>query len=620
MWLYLADNIIIIVWECIMQIRQIQKLKQAVNIFDLNGIVSQSGKTKRVKYLRDRCYKIGAAINMPFSDVVELTKDNNMQHFRFLESMKNHIIRPQNIVPADDAEYILDIYSKVVKPTAYHFDIVRKTNDSFKTISRIFDLAQDEKSLKFVQIMQYDVLDGSAESAKLITDMLNSPNRDKYIENLNDYISYLKLNTKNEKAIETLDKLLSGNKYNRTKYDNKLSVKNLMKDRSLSTVLEGQTSVIERGFSKEKAELLKLLVRNFVKDKKTANPDTQKVLLDIYNSSDSQNIDLRTSVARRFRYNAKSEEGIDLQELRELFGRIDTDENIRNFVQKVISKDLAVSSVGELNRIINVAPIKKATVFFNNLKRIISTSAGEERTNALKNELENPFYTPAHKIRRNGIYSGNYDYGFVSKMLKIVENEINKFRYRRMLKTQASQMKPQIADMSGYRIKFARPKLAFTDYKIKLSEEVNNKIKNILGEKTYEKQQAIYTENVTAMRLRMLPEIFDAIKAEAHEARKQGKSVTIKNSNALILYKRINGRNRKLIRYMLKQTNENGTKTFSFRDIVKLIDKKETEIANIRQNNPDFKYADTKIVYADLYDELVRKYGKLRKPLQNKTA
>lgn len=603
-----------------MQIRQLKSLKQSISRFDLRSFVSPSAKTRHTRYIHENCYKISAVVQRPHSDIVELTRDADLNRFRFLESMKNHIIRPKNIVPANDSEHIINIYSKVIKPTAYHFDIVRRANDSFETISKVFDLAQDEKSLEFVRNVQYDVLDGSPESLKVILDMLNSPNREKYIENLNDYVSYLKLNVKNENAIKTLDKLSSEGKYNRTKYDNKLSTKDLMKDRILSAVLEGKFPAIEKGFSKENAGFIKLLIKNFVKDKKTPNADTQKELINIYKSLNPQNIDIRTSILRQFRSNAKLQEENDLRELSELYRRIDADENIRSFVQKVVSKGIGTRSVGELNRIIEVAPLRKATVFFNNLRRIVATSTGEERINALRNELENPFFVPQHKVKQTGMYNGSDEYGFLSKMLKIVENEIDKFRYRRMLNAQAAKQNNPTADVLVKKIKFVRPKLSNKEYKIRLSEEVNNQIKKILGEKTYAKQQGVYVENVTRMRLQMLPYIFDAIKTEASEARKLGKPVTIRNSNAVNIYKRINGRNRKLIRYMLKQTNENGTKTFSYGDIIRLIDKKENEIANIRKINPEFKYADTKLIYADEYNELINKYGKLRKTTKNKTA
>ena len=76
-------------------------------------------------------------------------------------------------------------------------------------------------------------------------------------------------------------------------------------------------------------------------------------------------------------------------------------------------------------------------IFFNNAKRIIERSSGEERKNALILELENPFFEPktpqqskARIIRMfgNGVQKDDW----ITRTYKTIENKINQFRFYRM--------------------------------------------------------------------------------------------------------------------------------------------------------------------------------------------
>jgi hypothetical protein len=72
---------------------------------------------------------------------------------------------------------------------------------------------------------------------------------------------------------------------------------------------------------------------------------------------------------------------------------------------------------------------------FNNAKRIIERSAGEERKTALVAELENPFFES--KLPQKGkakmvrMFAPQKD-DFLTRTYKIIENKINQYRYSRM--------------------------------------------------------------------------------------------------------------------------------------------------------------------------------------------
>ena len=285
-----------------MKILQLSTLKQSINNLRLNKLLSGYGKSQEEKYMQEGYYKISAAMSRPVSYIVDLTKDADLQRFMFLESMKKHLIRPVQNMSGLESEYAAKIYSKVTEPLAQHFSVVKRTNDSLETVSKIFDLAHDEKSLDFVQSVQYEVLDGSADSAKLIIDMLSSKNKADYIENLDRYVSYLKLNSKDADAITKLDRLIQTGKYNQTEFDNRLSVKNLMRNHIIKTVMSDRAADLEGNFSPDSERILKLLVTNYTRDKQAIQPEVQQQIIDIYKTSGEKNSELRTAILNQFKY------------------------------------------------------------------------------------------------------------------------------------------------------------------------------------------------------------------------------------------------------------------------------------------------------------------------------
>lgn len=321
----------------------------------------------------------------------------------------------------------------VQKPTQSHFNIVARTKDSFESLEKIFSLATDEKSLEFVENLQYDVLRNNKNSSKVIIDLLSSKNSEKYIDKLGSYTSYLKLHGEEENAVAKLDELVDSGKYSRLRTDAELAIKGLMKKKAINVAMAGKTTALEQAYTKDRGNFLQAIVNNFIPKRKTPSDATKNVVVDMYKSLGTENMKLRQQVMDRFKYTAVKDKAAEINEMRVLFNRIDTDAEARKFVQKSINKDLKVNSIAELNEVLNAAPLMKANVFFNNAKRIIELSSGEERHAALQKELENPFFVPQKRAKIVGMFSHSYDNdGFVMKAVKIIENEINKFRYSRM--------------------------------------------------------------------------------------------------------------------------------------------------------------------------------------------
>ncbi|MCM1264962.1 MAG: hypothetical protein NC200_02080, partial [Candidatus Gastranaerophilales bacterium] len=153
--------------------------------------------------------------------------------------------------------------------------------------------------------------------------------------------------------------------------------------------------------------------------------------------------------------------------------------------------------------------------------------------------------------------------------------------------------------------------------KLAVISDVNNVIEKKLGQNVYADQSRAYADKATKMRLGMLPEIFESIKETRAAERKAGtfsKSKSVKNEEALGLYRRINGKNKRLVNYMLKVKNEDGTRKYNIRDIIETLDNTNKKVMNAKSNatkEQPFRAKDEKAIYSALADEQIAQYGKL---------
>ena len=145
--------------------------------------------------------------------------------------------------------------------------------------------------------------------------------------------------------------------------------------------------------------------------------------------------------------------------------------------------------------------------------------------------------------------------------------------------------------------------------KLRVINDVKDVISKKLHSKTLEKQEDLYVKNATKMRLKLLPEIFDSIKETRAVDRAVGKKkINSSNKDAVELYNRINGKNRKLVRYMLLKRNVDGTRMFEVKDIISFLDK-----ASEKMSKQELKAPQIKEYYEHLYQAKLDQYGKLKK-------
>ena len=151
--------------------------------------------------------------------------------------------------------------------------------------------------------------------------------------------------------------------------------------------------------------------------------------------------------------------------------------------------------------------------------------------------------------------------------------------------------------------------------KLQVISDVNNLIEKKLGKNTLSDQSRSYERGATKMRLGMLPEIFASIKETRAQKRAAGtfsKHKSESNADALALYQMINGKNKRLVNYMLKVRGEDGNRLYSVKDIISTVGETEKSIRMAKlSKETKFTPADAKAIYTTMLDEQVAQHGKL---------
>ena len=599
---------------------------------------------KAQEIILDECSRLGDIIGVKTSDLIELTEGVSDTRFHFLKTLitkynSRNFERGNNLKEAPNA--LIESFKAVTDPHMAHFNIINKSDAPFSYIVKLLKTATDKKSLEFVQKLQHETLDGTKNSFKIMTDMLKSPNKEEYIKNADAYSSYLKINIDNENAIKELDKLIKTGTYNQSVFDAKIAVADLMKSKSIRDAIGTEGKFLEENYTKEGEKFLKSMFFDFLIYKKNLTKEDFAEVLKMYKSANKQNIETRLDIIKRFKYsNAdKKEENAAKNEIRamkKLFERMDADKSSSNFIHKALGDDIKVKSIGELNIILDVIPSKKAEIFHKNIARICRYTDEEERITSLKNEVENPFFISK---RYNDIMEDSINAGFskkeskISKLARIFENKINKFKYGRIAGNESAALtetptvnlyERQVSQVPHSQIVIATDaskielKRTFNEAKeakkLKIKNDVNEIIKQKLGQKTYNQQLRDYTIGAKIMRLKLLPVIFDSIKDTRKMQKLSGKRPSVENRDAINLYSRITGRNKKLVNYMLKQTDSSGKKIFDIKDIIKEIDSTEQRIINLKMaKKKEFKAADAKAIYQHEFEKLLTEHGKLKR-------
>jgi len=596
---------------------------------------------KAQQVIDDACWRFGNVIGVKTSDLKQLTQNADDIRMQFLKSLVTNY-NARNFTRAgnlkEDPIGLINTFKAVEKPLMAHFNIVKRTDAPLELLSKLFKTATDKQSLEFVQKMQHEVLGGQKTAIKIITDMLASKNKQEYIKNSENYISYLKHNAKNEDAIKKLDKMLENGTYEKQVFDAKQAVEAFMKNSVLKVTLGNRTKYLEQNYSPEGEKFIKGMFSDFLAHKKDLTVDDFSDILKMYKTSTPENINTRLDILRKFKYASIGKNlkysSQEIKSMKKLFDRMDSDKSSANFVFKILGDDIKAKSIKDLEGILDVVPSKKAEIFHKNISRIVRYTDEEERVAALKNEVENPFFMTDRyaKVLEDSINAGfSKRESRISKMARFLENKYNQMRYNRIesVQTLPTVEIPMEKPLSIIPVDELSEVVGGTDHpvielkrtfkespqarKLRVQNDVNEIIKQKLGVKTFERQQEAYKNGALVMRLKLLPEIFASIKDTRKAQKLADYRPNVENADAIKLYSRINGKNKKLVNYMLKQTDSHGDRVYNVKDILKTLDLIECKISNLKAvKGKDFRAEDSKRICELEYEIVSSQYGKLR--------
>ena len=571
------------------------------------------------KQFAGTCVFIGHLLGETPVSVQKVIADKSESRIQLLKELaRKYNLRNAELplIKRESKEELFEIYNTIKEPLPVHFDILRRMNEGFDSLKTIYELATDEKSLEFVSSLQREILRTEPNQSKTIIEILKSKHKPEYVGNIDSYKSYFELNSKDPKALNKLDKIIDENRYDRKKYDSKIAVDKMMKFKSISDFVKPHENILSKYYNKENGRFLWRLINVFLNNKYTPENVMKNEILDLYKTTNKSNIDLRLAVLDNFRYFTRENTKIELKELNKLFKKVEKNPEAKEFVTKSVEQGIALNSVSELNSVMDKTLLNKANYFFENVRRIVALSDGEERQMALMNELENPFFKPKQP-RTTKIWKVRddvQDYGFFAKTQRYILNKIKVFMYNHFNKDEKAVA---VVDEQKAMKKLQLKKLA-QENKIKLTRDVNEIIKNKLGKRVYNEQEDIYRLKATKIRLSLLPEIFDSIKATRAQNRVQGIEPKTSNRDASRLYELINGSNRKTVRYMLKKCDDNGNRIFDVKQIIELIEKANKDVLQAKALKPNYRAADTRAYYEKIFNDLNSRFGKLKRTVKSK--
>lgn len=646
--------------------------------------------------------KAASVLSKDISEIKSLTRWSSAKRLGWMDFLVenfniHNFHRPFEQIESRDL--VIDIFKKIKYPRKIHKYIVSNFGDSFENIKKIFEISgRSRKRLNFVKKVNEQVFDrGDSVNRDMPLQLLESPYSDEYVNNFDNYRSYLILNKDNPDAVRNLDRQMESASFSRGEYDNKLRRKRIIQ----SFPFFQETEILNKetfweNYSSEGGKLLRKLAKYIHVTLEKLRGGDDAIILDILKTTDKKNIKARLGIVDAFKNSfnkteRQNAENNEIAELNKLFHTIENDKNARKFVVRSLDelKERGISLKG-LNEVLDQISTKKLSIFRKNAMRIIAITHSGERIEALRHEITNPvFDTEAHIAGRK---AHEYYYGKdrtrpirhlvarIRNLFSIIQDKLTKYspddiaRMNRVQKdnvltetvsapifndmeTANKEVMAQtaafdkVAEIKGAVSKEdsvehiyksekpeaetvlpvekelvsetlapinepadAKPVNSRAMAKKALTDNILSFVMQKLGAKTFDRQKAAFGANATKIRLSMLPEIFASIADTRKADRAVGKyRINSSNKDALALYLRINGNNRKFVSYLLKKRNVDNTRMFEVKDIIEMIDKAEAKIAADKKANPKYRARDARRYYNSLYEAKIQQYGKIKR-------
>ena len=604
---------------------------------------------RRRKYIQ---HKAAAILNQNLTDIADMSKNASGKRMYFLDSLIekynqfNFYRKPEEI---EDSRTINTIFQNVKKPKQIHYDLAERFASSFSDLAKIFvESKGDLKTLQFIKQLNDEVLNSQNNSSKtLACKLLESPFKKEYVKKYSDIKPFLILNKDNPDAVKQLDSLFESKTYDKNLFKLKLDKKKIQNEFSLKGTDVLNKDVYFEVYNKYTKKFMQSIMNHLSLTDEMLNSGADKDILKTLQTLNKDNEKLRHRLLRAFDYSFhhlnSSYRKETFASLVRIFEMADNDKHAKKFLEKSLVK-LRNYKPQQIEDILNNVSTKKMDIFRKNAWKIIINTNEEDRIEALKQNINDPFYNVKKFMTQENkriTYGFEPSYSIFEKAYLKIENYINILRDK-LTSDKNSAMsistcveksldvatektsKQSKADVLIEEVKKVEETqnehVSSKNLKQIVAENVLNFVTPKLGAKTLSRQSDLYTKNATKMRLGMLPEIFASVADTRKADRAVGKrKIRSANQDVLGLYLRINGNNKKFVNYLLKKRNVDNTRMFEVKDIIEIIDKAEAKIAKDKKLNPEYKARDARKYYNHLYEAKIEQYGKVKPQRKLKT-
>jgi len=543
----------------------------------------------------------------------------------------------------ENTNIVTEIFENVKSPSDVHFAFVAGTDIPLTQTKGIFEKFDNNKKkldqvfyiykdLDNVKLEKNQITGYRARRNEIINDMINSPNADEYLSNYKKYKPFIYRNAGNKNVIAELDKTVAENSYDEVLTAKQHKLEETFSGSQITGNQIFNPSKLAEHYSEEGNQLMELVQQKLILKGNLSDKDS-RALTEIYKSTNKKNVEARfdflgynyANGLNREKYNED-----ELQNINTLFNKMDEDRHVKKFITKMSHTGRSLGDAGTYLKLIDEVNPALLAHDTKNIVKVMNSSFSH------KTEAVFDFYKTEPQSRM-GRAIKTVKSLFAKKPVDTDEYE----NYPRLSLEDARLFAPTrtfakqsdcvtentaAAAPAAKAAKTVKHRTFFKPVvqkqpsakKMVVINDVNNLIEKKLGKNVYADQSRSYADKATKMRLNMLPEIFDSIKDTRAAARKDGtfnKRTTVKNEDAYGLYRRINGKNKRLVNYMLKVRNEDGTRKFNINDIVTTLDNTRKQAVQLKaaapKENP-FRANDEKMMYTSLLNEKMSVFGKLR--------
>lgn len=601
-------------------------------------------------------HQVTSILHQDYNDIAKITNSVSPKKVHFIRDLAewyNEHNFYRNINEVEDSTYVTKVFESIKNPKKIHLYIGEHFADSFKNMARIIDGAQgSSKKLQLVKKINDELFQNAREHKDntMITDIIESPHAKEYANNYKKIKPYLILNKSNPNAIKDLDKMFETKTFDAKLYKLRLNNKNIKESLGYKDTPILNKEVFFNNYNKYTSDFMKALHHNVYISTEMMQGGVDKDVLYMLTTLNKNNHKVRnnllSSLFGTFDAETKAERIAKIKALKNVFEIIDNDKYAKDFVKKSMTEISENIDAESLQEILTNTSTKKLSIFRKNAWNIIEQTKKQERVETLNREILNPlFITQINKIRladrvycgfeKDRTFFGNA-YARIANFFNILRDKMTKDVAESIPGTQQKATTPiketiakepkieknveqEILQATLTQKENAPKKTAKTVKQI-IAENVLSFISPKLGEKTFAKQNDLYSKNATKIRLGMLPEIFSSVADTRKADRAVGKKrINSANKDVLNLYLKINGKNKKFVNYLLKKRNVDNTRMFEVKDIIAILDKAEAKIAKDKKLNPAYRAKDARQYYNHLYEAKIEQYGKVKPQRKLKT-